>query len=708
MDNRPRLRQLPFIRLLIPYVLGISVLNLFPVLFPILPVTVLITIVLLLFLHLLIKEHQLKNNLNGIVIILLFFNLGLLSLKQAKTYSILPERKVNYTGIICKTPFRKQENLHAECILMSYSTDSIKHNISGKIILYLQPDSLNTLPLVGDSILFTTNLKRINNRGNPKEFDYAGYMGNKRIYYSAFVLTRDYKFRGNSGKYKIKRTAGIVQKAIIDRFKENGIKGDELAVISALVAGERSEISDDLKLDYSVAGATHILAVSGLHVGILYLFLSLLLFRRNNFLPVRLIRLTFILGAIWFFAFITGLSSSVLRASVMFSLFLTGKSFNRPVHSYNILAASAFIILVADPLELFRVGFQFSYLAVFGIIYFQPKISGLLIFRNQLIDWVWQLLSVSVAAQLITFPLSIYYFHQFPVYFWLTNIIIIPAVWLIMIFTIAFFLSFPFGTVTFCLTKVLNVLLTLMNSGVKFISEIPCSSISDIRFEKLNLVYFYLSISLLIYAYTYCRKNFLHVISMLVLIYLVCDIYTYINLERKKEIVIYNAGRFNALSLIDGHKHLVIADSALFTEDSDFIKYTTNFRIYRQVNRLVKYVSIQDVENKKLLKNDFLVVGKSDYGLLIKYYGCNIFFYRKNMTDIINEIWTGDTVNYLVVDNNSGFPDRVLIEDIKPEMIIISPSVSNFLSGTWREEGYNCRALVYDLSENGSLHVVKY
>ncbi|NJO90405.1 MAG: ComEC/Rec2 family competence protein, partial [Chloroflexia bacterium] len=223
-----------------------------------------------------------------------------------------------------------------------------------------------------------------------------------------------------------------LRSSILSVYQSSGIQGDEFAILAALTLGVKDYLSDEIVEAYSDSGAMHVLAVSGLHVGILMAMLNMIFsffWKRKKLLVLKSI---IILVFLWLFALITGLAPSVTRSALMFSFFILSKNSGKRPSSYNSLAAAAFIILLFNPNALFHVGFQLSFLAVISILLFQQKLYRTIDIKNKYLDYFWQLTTVSLAAQIGTTPISIFYFHQFPIYALLTNIIVIPAAAIIL------------------------------------------------------------------------------------------------------------------------------------------------------------------------------------------------------------------------------------------------------------------------------------
>ncbi|MGK0329613.1 MAG: competence protein ComEC, partial [Polaribacter sp.] len=302
----------------------------------------------------------------------------------------------------------------------------------GTILLNIYKDSFsNTLRV--DEILYTKAIfTALNPPLNPHQFDYKLYIAKQGIYQQLFLEKSDYKNVGFDGFSLIGFSANFRDKIEVALSKYH-FQTNELGVINALLLGQRQDISKDLITDYSKAGAIHILAVSGLHVGIILLILSFIFKPVERFKNGKFIKSILIILTLWMFAFIAGLSPSVVRAVTMFTFLAIGNAFQRKKVTEFSLIASVFFLLLVQPLFLFDVGFQLSYLAVFGIVWIQPKLYKIYAPTYQIENKIWQLITVSIAAQIGVLPLSLYYFHQFPGLFMLSNLIIIPCLGTILI-----------------------------------------------------------------------------------------------------------------------------------------------------------------------------------------------------------------------------------------------------------------------------------
>ena len=306
--------------------------------------------------------------------------------------------------------------------------DGTWQDAHGKVLIYHQSDS-SLVP--GQILLVSKKPQPIDSPQNPFEFDYKQYLARQGIYYRQF-LGKDFQLIQNHSKKGFDYSLVHLRHRMGEMLKAKIPDENSAQIALALLLGQKKELDPTIREAYTQAGVMHILAVSGLHVGIIYaLFIVILKPLRLKKEKARMY-LLFVILIIWLYAFLTGLSPSVVRAATMFSLLTLGQMRERRPSIYNILAFSAILMITINPDVIFEVGFQLSYLAVLGIVMIQPLILNLWLPRNRVLEYIWQLTSVSLAAQLVTFPLSVYYFYVFPTYFLLGNLLILPLAFVIM------------------------------------------------------------------------------------------------------------------------------------------------------------------------------------------------------------------------------------------------------------------------------------
>ena len=340
----------------------------------------------------------------------------------------------------------------------------------GIALLNIEKDSFSTPLKVDELIVVKTDFSELNSPLNPHQFDYKKYLKNQGIRQQLFVGKADFLSIG-FGSRTLKGWSEEFREFVQFSIGKYNFQPNELAVINALLLGERKEISRELLTDYSNAGAIHILAVSGLHVGIIMMLLLKLFSFLTYFKNGKTAQTILIVLILWVFAFIAGLSASVVRAVTMFSFLAIGQQFGSKKIILFSLFSSMFFLLIYKPLFLFDVGFQLSYLAVLGIITIQQKVYHFVQFKSKIIDFFWQLITVSLAAQIGVLPLSLYYFHQFPGLFFLSNMVIIPFLGFILMTGILFILLASFQIAPIFLTDFYGGVISVMNRFVSWISH---------------------------------------------------------------------------------------------------------------------------------------------------------------------------------------------------------------------------------------------
>jgi len=428
----------------------------------------------------------------ALLIYVLLFLLGnqLAANKDLRTHpTFVSNFKANdsYVSLYIEQPFVEKEKYfktiaRAEKIYFADSSRIVK----GKTYLYIKKEPQLTLPKYGDVLLLKNALYPIDAPKNPGSFNYQKFSSLKQIYFQTFIEANQYKTICDNCGYKIWSNIFNLRQHLVQVLKDNLTNQSALAIASALLLGQKDYLTPEIKEVYADTGAMHILAVSGLHVGILYFILAFLfkpLEKRKWGILVRAILITLI---IWLYAAITGMSPSVTRASIMFSLYLLGSALLKDKNLYNIIACSAFVLLLFNPNLIAEVGFQLSYAAVFAIIYFQPKIYRLWFSSNRVINFFWNITAVSIAAQLGTFPISMFYFHQFPTHFILSNLVAIPSASIIFVLGLSLMFSSIFSsTLAFVIGKLLNGFILLVNFTLAGLSQLPLALIKPISISYI-------------------------------------------------------------------------------------------------------------------------------------------------------------------------------------------------------------------------------
>ena len=415
--------------------------------------------------------------------------------------SITDERLHNLEFIIKKrlNPTTYNQRYYVQLLKI----DSIP--VSGLLLVNFSKTSTKEDLTVNARVLVKTLIKPIHKPLNPYQFNYKNYLKRLGIYRQVFLKEHVVLVSPQSPK-TITGYAQSIRNNLNKRLETLSLKPIERAFVNALFLGQRQDITADVYEAYKKAGAIHILAISGLHIGILLLILQYvmkpLLYLRHG----KFIRLLIILCILWSFAIVAGLSPSVVRAVTMFSLFAIVKGLKRSSNSLNTLAISAFILLLVRPAFCFDVGFQLSYAAVASIIIFKPILDSWWSFKNKIANWHLDLLKISIAAQIGVFPLSLYYFHQFPGLFFVSNLVIIPCLMLVLGLGIVLFVLLLIYQPPEILVHSLGWTIQFMNGFVDWVASKEAFLFDKISFDMTALVFSYIFLFLL--GLFYHKKTF--------------------------------------------------------------------------------------------------------------------------------------------------------------------------------------------------------
>jgi len=440
-----------------------------------------------------------------------------------------------------------------------YRNDSV-FETSEKVMVYFAKSEEAEKLKPGEIVLFQQAPQWVTNANNPHEFNYQSYLARRKIYRQVYLPEHSWvKAEGES-----LITAGILAERarmhLLEIYRNQNFEENELHVLSALTLGYKRGLDPEIKRVFASVGAMHVLAVSGLHVGIVYFIFATLLAFLNRQKYGRIAFIILVVLGLWSFAFITGLSPSVMRAATMFTFVAVGKGIGRQTAIYNTLAASAFFLLLVNPNNLFEAGFQLSYSAVFGIVFLQPKMQRLFTFRYKLPRYFFVLLTVSVAAQIATFPVSVFYFNQFPVYFWVSNLLVIPAVTFLIpagIFLLLFSWIEIFSQVAvFAIGIVLRFVIGFLGA----IEKLPYS-VLGLSFSWVHLVFV---LGLLLFVFLFVEtvhKRYFRLALFAFLFLLSFSLVQKTADLHRKEFIVYNYSDQPVIHLVKGRRNYVVSKS---------------------------------------------------------------------------------------------------------------------------------------------------
>lgn len=439
--------------------------------------------------------------------------------------------------------------------------------VSGTIIVTIKTPVSTILSLYyGEELIIPSLLSEVSPPELSSEFDYKAWLATQNINHQIFLYPHQYlKLKGNKGNPMLTFALRLRQQQL-KRYAKLIKNKEAIALASTLILGYRTDLSKDILDVYAKTGTIHALSVSGMHVGLIYMVLDRLLSFLNFKKRGKLIKLILILPAIWFYALLTGCAPSVLRSVLMLSVFMIAKSSSRPANSYNIIAFSAFCILVCQPFLLWDVGFQLSFLAVGGLVYLQPKIQQSWPIENKWLNKLWGLIAMSLAAQVFTFPSSVYYFHQFPLYFLLSNMfILIPIALLMYLGIIILFPGFDF------LAPLFEWLIHFTNRGLQWISRLPFSSLSSIWISKTEFILLCFTLILLVLALVHHQKKTLFISLTMLLVLQGFLSHDQIQAYHQRKTITFKIPKQQAIAHIFSNQAIVY--TRLTEQDKDFIYF---------------------------------------------------------------------------------------------------------------------------------------
>ena len=448
-----------------------------------------------------------------------------------------------------------------------------------KVLAYLKTDALPQGMHLGNFVVFRGKMGRVETPKNPGEFDYRRFLQDRGIRYRVFIDKANWKLLPAKSGFFLPAIFSRWRNKLLQSLRSQGLSRKEYAVAAAILLGYDQLIDPGLHQDFTAAGAVHILCVSGMHVGIVFLIFNFLLSFLLRFKNGNTLRNILLLTVIWSYALLTGLSPSVSRAATMISLFILADIFGRGYDNFNILAASAFLLLLLNPMLLFDVGFQLSYAAVAGILMFYFPIYRSVYFGNKILQTVWAALVVSFSAELGAFAIAAHYFHQFPLYFLLTNMAVFALSYLIIFSGLAFLTFSWIPLINKLLAVILAKSVNLLILIVHFVASLPHSAVYDLYFPWLKVM---LVFALLIWSYyLFIHKNLHMLTPALATITLLLGLHTLrqVRLLRQEKFIIYSLRHHTAIDLIKGKTHILLTDSLALAQPTELDYSLKNSRI---------------------------------------------------------------------------------------------------------------------------------
>jgi competence protein ComEC len=561
--------------------------------------------------------------------------------------------------------------------------------VFGKAVVYFQKDVRSMALNSGDELILKTTFKEINGAQNPGAFDYRRFMFYKNIYRQAYLKTGDWVHTGINSEYALVKYSIHLRNELLRIFKAAQLKDDEFAVAAALLVGYTDKLDEELLSAYSQTGTLHVLSVSGMHVAIVFMVFSRFLFFLDKIKYGSLLKTILLIFFLWFYALLTGLSPSVLRSATMFSFIVCARSFKRNSNIYNTLAASALFLLLINPFLIMDVGFQLSYLAVAGILLIQPFFNSWIKTDNWLPNQLYTLITVSIAAQLATLPVSLYYFHQFPNYFLLSNLLVIPLSTVIIYMGMLLILLsgnvFLLHHVSFIFSKTV----ALLNAAVVYIRDLPYAVTDTISIGEVEV---YLMYVFIIFLFLYFhKKNYRYLKNCLcVFIAGLClQVVEQIKEMHQKKFIVYAIPKMRVVDFISGREHVLITDTSYHEKIGiNYMKQNwCNLGLHPPV------IAPANIRTCTLCRKEEV----------IQFYTKRIIFISDiRKTRELQQQGKSMVVDYAIVSKNVNMKMERVIAVYKPYCIVFDPCNSSYRLEKWKKECEVLHQRYYCVTDSGA------
>lgn len=613
-------KNIPFVRILIPFLAGIllsSIARLNLNLFYFLVASLFLTGIFYLLIR---KEAAIQNKRWFIVSADLFLFLAgmyscyLYDVRNSSAYygNNVSEKEQSWVGEVKDLPVEK-EKFHK--VLMEVKTFGEKKQVSGKVVVYLRKPFDVSLLKPGNILRVISQFNSPKAPLNPHEFDYKTFLARKNIYYQSFAEAENVSLVTDATGFSLVDFGLGIKQKIKSAFESGRLNPEAAQLCTALLTGYDDEISPETINAFAHSGTLHVLSVSGLHTGILYAVLVFLLGLIDKHKKHKWLHLVIITLGMWFFVLITGFSPPVLRAAIMLNLIAVGRFYYSytNLHAVNILAVSAFLILIFNPLLIFDTGFLLSYSAVLGILYFEPLITPLINSRFGIVNKVWQLTSVSLAAQITTLPITLYLFHQFPLWFVFSNLLVIPLCTVIMFLGLIFLLKMSF------ISSIINLCSSLVFYCIHLTDVPDIGYLDHIDFGWKDLAF--LSVLILFVSVFIKKRNFTlgaGILSVIIL-WQLFSLFEVVDKKSGRHLSIYHISKQSVVD-IKNKMDLILSSNLTESNYNYHVKNNHTFYNYPCKNELnfdyvkSEYISVFRMRNENqnaligFLKPQYLIV----------------------------------------------------------------------------------------------------
>jgi len=634
-----------------------------------------------------------KSFTNGFLLIVMVFLFGgiIVNLKNSKLEnSILATGKNEKIVLYSKISEKLKSATKPKFILKTFwaktSQKKAKKCDSEIIVTFDENDSIAKTYKEGDFILASTSLRQVKSTNNPEAFDYAYYLKTKGILQQGFIKPDAHRIDTLNQEHFFMKIARFCSNYASITFRKYISDPQILGIAEAILLGQNLLLSEDIYQNYSDTGAIHVLSVSGLHVAI-FISLFIWLFSKSSRedLGWKILKITSLLAIVWFYVILTGMAPSVIRAGTMVSLYLIGMNLFKGTNSYNIIAIAAIVMLIFNPYYIFQASFQFSFISLLSILYFQPKIKAWWKPDSKAGNFVWDLINVSLAAQIMIFPVTIYYFHQFPSYFAISGIIAVPLVTIIIYSgTLLIIFEAISSSINLLLAPLFTLLIKWLNVSIEWISDLPYSKIENIWISDMGLILMILSIIFLIVWLEVRRIGFFYSLLVCLILIILENRMDYFNASEKHDVFVYDTYGGHLVDIIEKKSLWSIKFGDLSQKNIDFAAK----------NNRIKHRLVQNIENSTKDKN--LI---STNGMLM--YIVDDHEHPKIIRGKIK-------VKLLIISKCKNNSPEKLLSKFEPEIVVLDRNLQPWIVEKWLNLPDNSVSKIHNIKEDGAFVLSAY
>lgn len=628
---------------------------------------------------------------------------------------IVTERTVKVMGEVhsITPPNRREGNFENQ----GKNIEEPLRSAKGRVMLYFRRSPRADTLSLGDCLLLHTRLDHPSAADNPYQFDYQNYLQHRGILRQAFVSEASFRLLFHDDK-GIRHWSASLRKHLISVIRCSPLTKRQQGVVEALMLGWRADVDPSTQRQFRDAGVVHLLCVSGLHVGIVAGLLGYGLFFLGNGPRGRRWRGMFQLVGIWFFVLISGMAPSTLRAAWMFTFIVVGQMASSRPPTLNAIASSALLLLMVRPGLLFDVGFQLSYVAVTGIVLLSKPIERLLPFLDtwnlrqlplrsrlplQAIQCIWSWAVVSTVAQLSTLPLVLYYFHQFPVFFLLANLLVMPLAGVLLGSIIAM-MSFSWWPWVFgMLSRLVALQLQWVDGATSWVAALPHATLNQLYMDwPMALL---LAVAIFLFGLALVRRRLALALSGAVaMVLMAAHLYgVATHCRQQREWVLYSAGRHLAFEVVQGHSSILLADSLVAANPTLVSYQRDNYLLMKMVDHSHPQPLSARIRGEHLSVEDHFVQLGQTKMLLVDRQFCDGWKYLERKRDLLPLPHFPQQLDYVILTGNPFVSVSALRMFFDFDTLVVAANNAPSMADHWKMQSDSLGVPLINVANEGAL-----